>query len=299
MIATLHATTTRADALSVLAKTFCDSQIDQPEREARLVLTGACGLSPLDLIVSPQEHIGASFVRLREAACRRSASEPLSRIFGRREFWGLNLAISPATLDPRPETELLIEAALEVFAVRRSESLRILDLGVGSGAILCALLRCFPLSQGMGIDLSSAAAEVAIRNVEACGLASRARVFVDDWTNGIADRFDLIVSNPPYIRSVDIEGLPPEVRLYDPLMALDGGCDGLAAYRKILPAAKRLLFQGGAVIVEVGSGQAADVCAIASNAGLRGATSRRDLAGIERVVIALAPLHAESHSDPR
>ena len=299
MIAELCATSTRAHALSVLTRAFRNSQIDEPEREARIALMGACGLGPLDLIVSPQDVIGDSAERLRDVGHRRSAREPLSRIFGRREFWGLNLAISPATLDPRPETEIVVEVALEFFAARQAEPLRILDLGVGSGAILCALLHAFPRAEGTGVDLSSAAAEAAIVNVETCGLASRARILVNDWTNGVTDRFDLIVSNPPYVRSADIEGLAPEVRLYEPLLALDGGDDGLVAYRKILAAAGRLLMPGGAIVVEIGSGQIVDVCAIAFSAGFRGAASRRDLAGTERVVIATLPPEGERQSQER
>jgi release factor glutamine methyltransferase len=289
VIASLGATTSRARALSVLANAFRDSEIDEPEREARLVLIGACRLAPLDLIMSPEEVIGEAVHVLQEVALRRAAREPLSRIFGRREFWGLSLAISRATLDPRPETEVLVEAALEHFAARRTDSLRILDLGVGSAAILCALLGEFPNAWGIGVDLSAAAAEVAARNLDACGLTSRASIIVGDWTSATEYRFDLIVSNPPYIRSADIEELAPEVRFHDPLLALDGGEDGLAAYRAILPIAASLLLPGGAILVETGAGQAPDVFALASRAGLAGYAPRHDLAGIERVVIASKP----------
>ena len=151
------------------------------------------------------------------------------------------LSISPDVLDPRPETETLVEAALELFRSRRDEALRILDLGVGSGAILCALLSEFPAAHGVGLDVSAAAAAVARRNVEACGASDRAEIRVGDWTDGLEGEFDLIVSNPPYVRSADIDRLPPDVRDYDPRVALDGGDDGLDGYRIILPSSAKLL----------------------------------------------------------
>ena len=151
----------------------------------------------------------------------------MSKILGKREFWGLSLAVSRDVLDPRPETETIVEAALALYGDRRRDSLRILDLGVGSGAILCAVLTEFPAALGLGVDASPSAAEVARRNIEVCGLAQRAEIRVGFWTQGLVGPFDLVVSNPPYIPSVDVDDLPQAVRDFDPRLALDGGADGL------------------------------------------------------------------------
>jgi release factor glutamine methyltransferase len=208
---------------------------------------------------------------------------------GKREFWGLAFAISPEVLDPRPETETIIEAAVALLADRRLDQLRLLDLGVGSGALLCALLCEFVNARGLGVDVSAPAAEMARRNIELCGLARRAEIRLGAWADGVEGSFDLIVSNPPYIPSGDIEGLSAAVRHFDPRLALDGGIDGLDAYRPILPAAARLLAQDGAILVEVGEGQAGDVLDIAAKAGFVERSIRRDLAGHERVVAARSP----------
>jgi release factor glutamine methyltransferase len=226
---------------------------------------------------------------LADLAARRAAGEPLSKIAGRREFWGLTLIVSPDVLDPRPETETLIETALKLIGARRRARLRILDLGVGSGAILCALLTECPAALGLGVDASPATVAIASRNVEACGLAARAEIRLGSWTQGVEGPFDLIVSNPPYIRSADIEALQREVRDFDPRLALDGGADGLDAYRAILPASVGLLAPGGRLIVEVGAGQGGDVLGLAARLGFVHAETRRDLAGIERVVIGERP----------
>ena len=232
--------------------------IENPAREARISLCAASGLSPVALIVDPREPLGSAACKVQDVAARRAAGEPLSRIVGKREFWGLSLAITPHVLDPRPETETIVEAALSIFGDRREDALRILDLGVGSGALLCALLTEFGDARGIGVDISADAADVAQGNLQACGLSLRAEIRVGDWTRGIEGRFDLIVSNPPYIPTVDLPRLPREVRNFDPWLALDGGIDGLAAYRRILPESRRLLAPGGWLLVELGAGQAAD-----------------------------------------
>ena len=208
----------------------------------------------------------------------------MSRIVGKREFWGLSLAITPHVLDPRPETETIVEAALSILSDRREDPLRILDLGVGSGALLCALLTEFGSARGVGVDMSADAADVAQDNLEACGLSPRAEIRVGDWTRGIEGRFDLIVSNPPYIPTADLAGLPREVRNFDPWLALDGGIDGLAAYRRILPESRRSLAPGGWLLAELGAGQAVKVTAVASQCGFTDVTTYPDLAGVERVV---------------
>lgn len=286
----VSAATTRTEALAWLAEAFARAGLEDPRREARLALCEAGGLSAAALIAAPETALGQpAAVRLADLAARRAAGEPLSKIAGRREFWGLTLVVSPDVLDPRPETETLVEAALKLIGQRRREPLRILDLGVGSGAILCALLTECPSAQGLGVDASPAAVAIARRNLEACGLAERADVRLGSWTDGVKGPFDLIVSNPPYIPSADIEGLAPEVRDFDPRLALDGGADGLDAYRAILPPSVGLLAPGGRLIVEVGAGQGGDVLGLAARLGFVHAETRRDLAGVERVVIGERP----------
>lgn len=212
---------------------------------------------------------------------RRLAREPVHRILGRRAFWTLDLAISPAVLDPRPDSETLVEAAL---ALAPRPCARVLDLGTGSGALLCALLTEWPEASGLGVDRSVEACRVARRNVEACGCGARALVVAGDWGAALAGPFDVVVSNPPYIRSDDIAGLDPEVRDHDPALALDGGADGLAAYRAIAPLAARLLAPGGLLAVEVGWTQGEDVAGLLAQAGFGEVGRRRDLGGHDRVV---------------
>ena len=286
--AALEASTARAEALARLIETFQRNGIEDPKREAGITLSAA-GVSPVGLIVAPQEPLGSAAARAEEFAARRAAGEPLSRIVGKREFWGLDFTISPQVLDPRPETETIVEAALRLLGDRREAPLRILDLGVGSGALLSALLSEFIRAGGLGVDISAGAADVAQKNIEACGLAGRAEIRVGDWTRGLAGPFDLIVSNPPYIPSADLPGLPREVRNFDPRLALDGGIDGLDAYRQIMPDALRLLSGGGWLIVEIGFGQAVDVLAIAQACGFADTSTVMDLAGHDRVVIARRP----------
>ncbi|MGO4869906.1 MAG: peptide chain release factor N(5)-glutamine methyltransferase [Roseiarcus sp.] len=283
-LTTLDARTTRAEALEALTGAMREVA-DEPGREARLLLAAAGALKASDLIGAPEAPLGVSAARVSEFASRRLAGEPLSRIVGRREFWSLSLAISPEALDPRPETETIVEAALARFAERRGEPLAILDLGVGSGALLCALLSEFPVARGLGVDLSQGAARIARANVEALGLASRAEIRVGDWGAGLEGPFDLIVSNPPYIPSDEIAGLAREVRDHDPRLALDGGADGLEAYRALLPQIAGLLAPAhGWFFLEVGAGQAEAVETIAAAAGLAGLAILPDLAGVARVV---------------
>ena len=280
----LEPSTARSEALASLQKTFQISGIESPAREARISLCAASGVSPVALIVDPREPLGSAAWKVQDVGARRAAGEPLSRIVGKREFWGLSLAITPHVLDPRPETETIVEAALSILSDRHEDPLRILDLGVGSGALLCALLTEFGHARGIGVDISTDAADVARGNLRACGLSLRAEIRLGDWTRGIEGRFDLIVSNPPYIPTADLAGLPREVRNFDPWLALDGGIDGLAAYRRILPESRRLLAPGGWLFAELGAGQAADVAALASQCGFTDVRTYQDLAGVDRVV---------------
>ena len=225
--------------------------------------------------------------RLEEFARRRLAGEPVARILGEKEFWGLPLQLSSATLVPRPDTETVVELALELVRAGGNlhRPLRIADLGTGSGAILLALLSELPAAQGFGTDISQAALQTAGANAARAGLSDRATFIACDFASKLTGPFDLIVSNPPYIRSADIGGLAPEVRNHDPVAALDGGADGLDAYRALIPQAAGLLAPGAALVVEAGEGQSAQIQALMTVAGLMLATApKADLAGIPRAV---------------
>ena len=277
-------TTSREAALARLAARLAAAGVEAPRREATLLLRRAAGLSAAALIGAPEAKLGEAAARVEAFARRREAGEPLSRIEGRREFFGRDFKLTPDVLDPRADTETLVEAALEAFAPRSGEALRLLDFGVGSGAILATLLCEWPRASGLGVDVSEAAAATARANLDALGLGARASVEVGRWGEGLAGPFDVIVSNPPYIRTRDIAGLAREVAGHDPLLALDGGEDGLDAYRALAPQIARLLAPDGRFFLEIGQGQGDEVAAILARAGLRVRERRRDLAGIERVI---------------
>lgn len=271
------------EALRRLARDFAAASLAEPDADAALLLEEATGLSRVALLSGGERLLGeAAAAALARLAARRLAREPVHRILGRRAFWTLDLTVTPAVLDPRPDTETLVEAALDLAAALRPR--RILDLGTGSGAVLCALLTEWPDAVGIGVDRSVDACRVALGNAAACGLGGRALIAAGDWGAGLAGSFDVIVSNPPYIRSDAILGLAPEVRDHDPVLALDGGPDGLAAYRAIAPVAACLLAPGGLLAVEVGWTQAADVAALLMQVGFADVGRRRDLGGHERVV---------------
>jgi release factor glutamine methyltransferase len=223
-------------------------------------------------------------------AARRLTREPVARIIGSQEFWGLSFRLNSATLLPRPETETVVEAALE--AIDRSHhgrgtALRIADLGTGSGALLLALLSELPMGHGVGTDVSLEAAGAAHRNAIALGLAGRASFAVCDYGAALAAAFDLVVSNPPYVARGDIATLAPEVRMFDPTLALDGGADGLDGYRAVAAMARKLLKPGGILVLELGIGQLAKVEEILSAAGLVAiGEPRHDLLGIARALAA-------------
>ena len=227
----------------------------------------------------------AAATRLNDALARRLAGEPLWRILGAREFWGLSFFLSPGTLEPRPDSETLIEAALGHLAARRHDELRMLDLGTGTGCLLIATLRECPQASGLGIDLSPDAVATASGNAARNGVAGRAAFQRGDWTAGIEESFDLILSNPPYIGSGEIAGLDRAVREHDPLLALDGGADGLTAYRALAAALPRHLKPGGLAILEIGAGQEDSVVALMRQAGLDHLDSRRDLGGHIRALV--------------
>ncbi|MET0710030.1 MAG: peptide chain release factor N(5)-glutamine methyltransferase, partial [Tardiphaga sp.] len=232
--------------------------------------------------------------RLEHLAARRINGEPIARILGVREFWGLSLTLSADTLVPRPDTETIVEAALERIdaAGRRHDALRIADLGTGSGAILLALLSELWHATGVGTDINLGALQTARRNAVDLGFADRARFVACDYAAALKPRLDFIVSNPPYIRTKDIAGLATEVRAHDPLRALDGGVDGLDAYRIIAPQAVDLLAPGGWLVVEVGHDQSDEVATLMAAAGLvLPGPAKADLSGIRRAVCGQKPAH--------
>lgn len=274
----------RGEALRRLAVLLAQGGVEEPAREAAALLRVAAALTSRDLVAAPEAPLGACAERVAEFARRRAAGEPLARIEGRRAFWRHEFTITPDVLDPRADTETLVEAALSAFAARSGQPLRVLDFGVGSGAILAALLGEWPCASGLGVDASASAAAVAAANFAALGLSDRARTLVGNWDEGLGGAFDVIVSNPPYIPSADIPGLARDVRDHDPLLALDGGGDGLDAYRALAPALRRLLAPTGWFFLEIGAGQGDDVAALLASGGLSVKTRRRDLAGFERVL---------------
>ena len=260
--------------------------IDQPQLDARLLVGAACGLDHAGLVREGGRRLGEQAgSALAAMLSRRLAREPVSRILGRREFWGLSFAVTPDVLDPRPETEGLVGSVLDALGGRRAAPLRLLDLGTGSGAILAALLHELPEAFGIGLDRSPRACAVAAGNLRALGLGARAGVVCGSWTTSLAGTFDAIVSNPPYIPSRELAGLAAEVRDHDPDVALDGGWDGLDAYRALLPGLCDHLAPGGVAAVECGWDQGDDVATLCREAGLAGVIVYRDLAGHQRVVL--------------
>lgn len=268
---------------TAVRKRLEEAGVDTPVLDARLLLEAGAGVARLDIITDPRRLLSDVQVAAVETlAARREAREPISHILGRKPFWTLELAVTPDVLTPRPETELVVEAALEALA--KDARARVLDLGVGSGAILLAVLHERPNATGVGVDVSEAALAVARRNAEQLGLSGRLTLKQGDWGAGLEGPFDLVLSNPPYVRSADIEGLQPEVARYEPRLALDGGADGLDAYRDILGQLPGLMGPGGAFAFEVGRGQAEAVEALARAQGLVTDAARTDLGGTARVV---------------
>jgi release factor glutamine methyltransferase len=277
-------TTSLAEATAQLAA----AGIDDPHREARILLAHALGIDRTSLVRRLGDTLTAAEAdRFRSLISRRAAREPAATIFGHREFWSLDFIVSKDTLIPRPDSELLIETALTLHPDRNLG--RILDLGTGTGCLLLAALTEFPAAWGLGIDLSPAAARIAQMNAQNLGLSDRAAILVADWTEALAGRFDLIVSNPPYIPLGDIAGLMPEVAAHEPHLALDGGADGLDPYRTLFPRLERFLSPGGQALFEFGIGQADALASLAQKTGLRVLGQERDLAGLPRVLIVCRP----------
>jgi release factor glutamine methyltransferase len=275
-------------ARRALAERFKSEAIDSAELDARMLVGAILGLDLTGMITAAGRILNSGeSLRLEDFTRRRLAGEPVARILGHKEFWGLPLQLSPATLVPRPDTETVVELALEMLRAddALNRPLRIADLGTGSGAILLALLSELPQAHGFGTDISTEALQTARSNAARAGLAGRATFMACDYATGLTGPFDLIVSNPPYIRSADIGGLAAEVRNHDPIAALDGGADGLDAYRALIPQAAGVLAPGGALVVEAGQGQSGPIQGLMTAAGLTPSDApKADLAGIHRAV---------------
>ena len=260
------------EAIVRLTRELSEAGIDGAARDARLLVLGALGMTGADLLREPERRVSVDGAeKIASMAVRRRAREPVSRILGERGFFGRDFVVTPATLDPRPCTETVIEAVLEIAAREgwRERPIRILDIGTGSGALLVTLLAELPLASGVGTDISEPALAAARANAERLGVMGRAEFLARRTLDGVTGPFDLLVSNPPYIPSGDIAGLDPEVRQFDPRAALDGGADGLDFYRAFAEDAERVVPQGW-VVVEVGAGQAEDVARLFRSAGQPG-----------------------------
>nr|WP_210341484.1 peptide chain release factor N(5)-glutamine methyltransferase [Methylopila capsulata] len=274
------------EAARAAASRFAAAGIDTPEADARALAREAFGLDAAQLIARAGEPVDVdALARLEHLILRRLGGEPVDRILGRREFWGLDFTLAPETLAPRADTETVVQAALDAVG-GRDRPIAVLDLGVGSGCILLALLSELPRATGLGVDRSFGAARAARANAERLGLGARVRVVVGDWATALGSRFDLVVSNPPYIASADMAGLDREVREHDPARALDGGADGLDAYRAIVADLPARLGPGGTAVLELGAGQEAGVTRLALQANLRvDGPAQVDLGGVPRALV--------------
>lgn len=280
--------TTRDHAVRMLGWRLKQAGLPAPELDARLLVQAVTGATDIEMIREPGTPMSAAEEeRLASFERRRLAREPVSRILGTREFWGLVFAVTGATLDPRPDSETLIETSLALLEGRAAP--RLLDLGTGTGCLLLALLHERQDASGIGVDISEAALEVARKNAARLGLGARADFRPGNWTEGLEETFDLVISNPPYIESAAIAGLAEEVRGHDPLLALDGGGDGLDAYRALAAALPDVLTQEGFGVIELGAGQSAAVAALFEAAGCAVLRVVPDLGGVPRALVAQRP----------
>jgi release factor glutamine methyltransferase len=269
-----------------LMRALAKGGIESAQIDARVLLCAALGIDHADLVSNADCPLGLGAALVASFAARRLKREPVSRIIGHRDFWRARFKIGAAVLDPRHATETLIAAVLDHADRSPRENWRILDLGTGSGAILCSLLQSLPGSFGTGVDISRGACVIARDNLAALGLARRGLVVHGDWTRALRGPFDVIVSNPPYVVRGEIARLALEVRDHDPRLALDGGEDGLAAYREIIPASRDLLAPGGLIALEVGAGQHSAVESLLTGTFGAPIKVRLDLDGCRRVVLA-------------
>ena len=277
---------TIGEAVLAAARLLREARIAAPALDARLLLCHATGLSHEAYVAAINDVLAPdAAARFGASIERRLAGEPVSRIIGIREFYGRPFRIDASTLDPRPDTETLVEAALGL--VDREAPLNILDLGTGSGCILITLLAELPRASGVAVDVSLGALELARANAQILGVGDRAAFLASDWLEAVEGSFDLVVANPPYLSATDMAALSPEVRDHDPGPALDGGPDGLSAYRRIVPGFRKALRPGGFALFEIGFDQDQAVLRLLAEAGLdvgEGQHLWRDLAGRPRVV---------------
>jgi len=267
------------------ARYFIDAGIESARLDAHLLLAHVLGMSREEMLMrgnislSPQQE--KQFAAL---AARRINREPMAHLLGAREFWGLNFKVSEKTLDPRADSETIIEALLHYKPIR-SQPLKILDMGTGTGCLLLSALSEYPSAMGVGVDISDEALAVATANAEALGLKNRALFKKSDWNSEIKGVWDVVISNPPYIPTEEIPKLSPEVAMFEPKLALDGGVDGLHCYRAITRFLPEILAEDGIALLEIGIGQAKDVAGLVSANGLNVAQVACDLAGIERCIV--------------
>lgn len=273
---------TGAEALRLALPRLRDAGVEDAPRDARLLLAHAMDIAQDRLTLHlPDEMTAPQIAAYERAVLARIARQPVAQILGRRQFWGLTFRVTPDTLDPRPDTETLVAEALTV------PFLSMLDLGTGTGCILLSCLKSMPMARGLGVDISTAALDVARGNAQSLGLSRRAEFRRSDWFSDVAGVFDLIVSNPPYIAAAEMPGLTPEVRDWEPHLALTPGGDGLEPYRIIARAAPARLMPGGRILVEIGPTQGADVAGFFAAQGLTEIRVLPDMDGRDRVVSAV------------
>ncbi len=277
--------TTAKEALREAVMLLQRAHIETASLDARILLEYVLQVSRERLLLMLDEPMNARQEEsYRDIVARRARRQPVAQLIGRREFWGMDFAVTSDTLDPRPDSETLIDALIKRFADRDGE-LNILDLGTGTGCLLLSLLKEFKNASGIGVDISEAALKVARENAKAHGLTFRTRFLQSDWCREVKQQYDIVISNPPYIASGDIAGLMPEVAEFEPKQALDGGADGLDAYRVIVAALPGILAPTGIAAFEIGAGQQAALEELAAKHGLVTLGTRTDINGITRCIL--------------
>jgi len=276
---------TLGELYKAMKMTMSEAGILTAELDARLILNERCNIGWSEIIAKPDYIMDAQdMVVIADDLAQRLNGRPLSKIYNKREFWGLEFEVSDDVLDPRPDTETIIDIALQRFS--KNDDIRILDMGTGTGCLLIALLSEFPKAQALGLDISVQALDVARRNAAKHGVDGRAKFMLSDWFSSLegGDKFDLIVSNPPYIRESVIPDLEAEVRNFDPILALDGGADGLQAYKKIFSSLSLHLKPRGTALFEIGYDQRKEVMRLGRESRFSEINVHPDLAGQPRVV---------------
>lgn len=263
--------------------------VESPRLDSRVLLASAIGREAKELVLHSDISVTpAQAERAHAMVQRRAAGEPVSRILGRREFWSHTFELDGSTLDPRPDTETVVQAALSAASVSSSSPKTVLDLGTGTGCLLISLLKEWPHAKGVGVDIHCGAVALARNNATRLGVQGRCSFIAGHWASALNTQFDIIVSNPPYIKEADIPHLQAEVRCFDPTSALDGGADGLDAYRQIIPVSASLLSPGGGLFLEVGAGQEDAVSELLCRSGFARIQAHTDLSGQVRCLSSMA-----------